>query len=245
MNNLEYIDDYFKGSNTEAQKLKFERRIIDDPSFAEEVAMYISANQIAKQQATDEKKQRFKTIYEEQKVRNISTAPAWKAWRYLAAASVTGLLVIASLFLFLHNDAPQKMADNYVAQNWQTLGVTMGNDNNNLQKGLDLYNAGNFKEAIATFKSVLKEDNTNAYALRYTGVGFYRLTQYDSALVYFNTLANDTALHSNPGKLYMAIILLKRDKPGDKEAAKDLLDKIVKNDLEGKQEAMEWLKNWK
>lgn len=245
MSNLEYIDDYFRGSKSKEQKDAFEKRIVDDVSFAEDVAMYISVNQQAKQHAAYEKKQWFREIYDDQKVSNIQSAPAWKPWQYLAAASVIGISAIIYFFFFLGKGSSKQMADRYVTQNWQTLGVTMGNANDNLQKGLDLYNAGNVNEAIAAFKTALKEDNTNTYALKYAGIAFYKSAQYDSAMVYFNTLASDTALHSNPGKLYTAVTLLKRDKPGDKEAAKDLLQQIVKDDLEGKQEAVEWLEKWK
>ena len=44
MENLEFIENYFKGDNNEAQKKQFEKKITEDYTFAEEVAFYISAN---------------------------------------------------------------------------------------------------------------------------------------------------------------------------------------------------------
>ena len=50
MENTEYIDDYFKSSPTDQQKQEFEQRIINDMSFAEDVAFYISANGVIQEQ---------------------------------------------------------------------------------------------------------------------------------------------------------------------------------------------------
>ena len=48
MNSLEYIEDYFKGLLTAAQKEEFEQRILSDPSFAEELAFYLNAQALLK-----------------------------------------------------------------------------------------------------------------------------------------------------------------------------------------------------
>ena len=71
-----------------------------------------------------------------------------------------------------------------------------------------------------------------------------RLNNYDKALEYFTILEADTGLYSNPGKFYKAITLLKRNKDGDKDAAKLLLEQVRDENLEGKKEAEEWLKKF-
>src|SRR6185437_10031981 len=98
MENLEFIENYFKGTNDDTQKRLFEKKIIEDPLFAEEVAFYISANGVIQQQVQDEKKQRFREIYNEQKVISIKQ-PVRSIWKYMAAASVIiAVLVVAWLF---------------------------------------------------------------------------------------------------------------------------------------------------
>ncbi|MFT3703436.1 MAG: tetratricopeptide repeat protein [Agriterribacter sp.] len=242
MEHMEYIDNYFKGSNSQAQKQEFERRIVEDASFAEEVAFYISTHQIAQQQSLEEKKQRFRDIYNEQKENTAAPAPVRKFSRYAMAASITGVLLILSLvFLFRNNSSPQQMADAYAKENWKKLGVSMDNDRNSLQHGLKLYNDGKFAESAIIFESVLKTDSTNDYAKRYLGIAYFSAGDFEKALQCFSLLAANTSLQSNPGMLYKAVTLLKRNKSGDKEAAKDLLQKIVDDDLEGKPEAEEWL----
>jgi len=46
---LEYIDNYFQGKSLPEEKKLFEQRIAEDPAFAEEVAFYLSAQQIGKE----------------------------------------------------------------------------------------------------------------------------------------------------------------------------------------------------
>ena len=79
------------------------------------------------------------------------------------------------------------------------------------------------------------------YAKKYAGIVSLRLKEYDKALMYFSMIESDTS-YSNWGKFYKALTLLERDKKGDIEAAKILLQQVRDNELEGKKEAEEWLK---
>lgn len=62
MENMEYIDAYFKSLPGTAEQQQFTRRIINDISFAEDMAFYMSANGILKEQLQQEKKERFRQI---------------------------------------------------------------------------------------------------------------------------------------------------------------------------------------
>ena len=50
---LEHIDDFFKGELDAEQLELFEKRILEDPEFAETVAFYISSTQMLKKNAED------------------------------------------------------------------------------------------------------------------------------------------------------------------------------------------------
>ena len=63
MENMEYIDSYFKGELPSGETGEFEKKIVEDPVFAEEVAFYLSALQAAREESTEEKKKRFREIY--------------------------------------------------------------------------------------------------------------------------------------------------------------------------------------
>ncbi|MEP7142796.1 MAG: hypothetical protein ABI707_07995 [Ferruginibacter sp.] len=232
---MEYIDDYFKSSPGDEQKQEFEQRIINDVSFAGEVAFYISANGAIKEQMQEEKKQRFRQIYYEQKVIPITKRPVRKLMQYMAAASVIAAVVLLTWFLTGSKTSPQQLADQYIQQNFQTLSVKMGSPDS-LQTGLRLFNQDKLTEALNQFEGILKNDPTNDEAKKYAGIVSLRLTQYDKALGYFSSLASET-LEINPGKLYVAITLLKRNQTGDVATAKKLLQEIKEEDLEGKADA--------
>src|SRR5258708_17787263 len=98
MENLEIIDSYFRDINDNVRKQQFEKRIMEDAAFAEDVAFYISANETIKQQLQEEKKQRFREIYGQQKVVSIKH-PVRNMWRYMAAASVIVAVILITWFL--------------------------------------------------------------------------------------------------------------------------------------------------
>ena len=242
MENLEFIENYFKGINDDVQKQQFEKKIMEDASFAEEVAFYISANETIKQQLQEEKKQRFREIYDQQKVISIKQ-PVRNMWKYMAAASVIVAVILVTWFLSGNKNSSQQLADKYIQQNFQTLGVTMGTQDS-LQSGLNLFNSKKLAEALTMFETLAKNNPANSDAKKYAGIVSLRLNNYDKALEYFTMLEADTGLYSNPGKFYKAITLLKRNKDGDKEAAKLLLQQVRDENLEGKSEAEEWLEKF-
>lgn len=240
MENLEFIENYFKGINDDGQKQLFEKKIVEDESFAEEVAFYISAKGIIQQEVQGEKKQRFREIYNQQKVISIKQ-PVRNIWKYLAAASVIVAVILVTWFVSGNKNSPQQLADNYIQQNFKTFGVTMGSNTDSVQNGLKLFNSNKLTESLLMFETLAKNNQGNSAAKKYAGIVSLRLNNYDKALEYFTMLEADTSLYSNPGKFYKALTLLKRNKDGDKEAAKLLLQEVRDKNLEGKNEAEEWL----
>ena len=240
MDNTEYIENFFKGNIDSNQKDQFERKIMEDESFAEEVAFYISANNVLQERLHEEKKERFRELYEQGKV--ISMAPRLKSvWKYMAAASILIAIILVTWFVSVNRNTPQQLADKYIQQNFTTLEVTMSATQDSLQKGLSLFNNNNLSEALTMFETLAHNDPENDEAKKYAGIICLRLKNYDKALEYFSMLEKED-LRSNPGKFYKAVTLLERNKAGDKDAAKVLLEEVKNENLEGKNEAQEWLK---
>ena len=229
MDNTEYIENYFKGTRSEAEKQQFETRILKDPLFAEEVAFYISATGLIDKQLKEEKKHRFREVYEQQKVVSIKH-PVKNIRRYLAAASIIFIIILSAVFLFGSKTSPPQLADKYIQQNWKTLGVTMGSQDS-IETGLSLYNSEKLAEALTMFEALAKNNTANnTNAKKYAGIVSLRLQNYDKALEYFSMLEVDT-LNSNPGKFYKAITLRKRNEGRDKDGAKLLLQEVIAKDL--------------
>jgi len=243
MDNTEYIENFFKGNIDSNQKDQFERKIMEDESFAEEVAFYISANNVLQERLHEEKKERFRELYEQGKV--ISMAPRLKSvWKYMAAASIVIAIILITWFVSGNRNTPQQLADKYIQQNFTTLEVTMSATQDSLQKGLSLVNNNQLPEALTMFETLAHNDPENDEAKKYAGIVSLRLKNYDKALEYFSMLANEN-LQSNPGKFYKAVTLLQRSRNNDISIAKALLQQVVDERLEGEKEAEEWLKNVK
>jgi tetratricopeptide (TPR) repeat protein len=239
--NLKYIDDYFQGGLLPGEIEAFQKRIQEDQAFAEEVAFYLSARQSAKEQSQEEKKRLFKQIYvssnggHQGKLRRVP-----RAWSYIAAAAVVTGLIIGT-FLFLPSSSPQQLADKYIKEHLQKFDVTMGNEDE-MQKGLDLYNKGRYAEALQQFESIIRRDSSSFTAIEKAGIVSLRLQEYDKALDYFKRLENYPGLHANRAVFYQALTLLKRNLPGDKQKAKVLLQRVVNNNMDEKEAAQELLK---
>jgi tetratricopeptide (TPR) repeat protein len=242
-NNLEYIDKYFQGSPVPDETREFEKRITEDVEFANDVAFYLASKQTIKQQSVDQKKSRFKEIYALNTP--TTTVPKKKLvrslWPYIAvAAMVTGLIIC--WYVFIKPPSTQQLAENYITENLRKLGVSMSSSKDELQKGLSFYNDGKLKQALQIFEKMIILDSSNFTAKKYAGITSLRLQQFDKAIHYFKLLEDQPNLYANPGAFLHATTLLKRNLPGDKQKAIELLNQVVQNDLEGNETAELWLK---
>ena len=245
MDNLEYIESYFNEELTPEKKREFEQRITADPVFAEEVAFSLSSKQ-AIAAVGIEQRERFKDVYAEYKhvtqAKKQQPALLRKLWPWAAVAAILAGIIFG-WNTWLRSPSSTELADKYIKENFQTLSVSMGNNEDSLQAGLRLYNANRLEEALKQFENIAVNDTSLIEAKKYAGIVSLRLEQYDKAINYFSKIEN-IKLHANPGKFYHALVLIKRSQPGDMETAKQLLQQVVENDLEGKEEAEKWLKKW-
>jgi tetratricopeptide (TPR) repeat protein len=246
MDNMEFIEAWFNAQLSPERKKEFEQRITTDPAFAEETAFYLSLRQGAAHEMMEER-ERFKPVYEQYKrgVHTNKPQPVMmrKLWPWVAAAAVMAGIIFG-WNAWLTQASPDILADKYVKEHFQTLSVTMGNNQDSLQAGLRLYNEGRHEEALKQFETMAQNDTSFIEAKKYAGIISLRLGQYDKAINWFSQLENYTQLYANPGKFYHALTLLERNLPGDKETAKSLLQQVVEKDLEGREVAEKWLREW-
>jgi tetratricopeptide (TPR) repeat protein len=242
MDNLDYIENYFTNKPGTELTREFEGRINSDPGFAEEVAFYLAAYEVSKESAGNEKKQRFKETYQKNRVARF--VPVKKLVYYVATAAVVSGLIFGT-YIFFRPVPPQQLAAQYEKENLQTLPVTMSGRSDSLQTGLRLYNEGKYSEALTQFENIIRSDSSHFSAEQYAGISALRLKEYDQALSYFEQMATRQGLYSNPAQILQAITLMERNLPGDVAKAKQLLQEIVSNDFEGKEDAEKLLRKMK
>jgi len=246
-NNLEYIDAYFQGMLEPEEIRRFEQKIAEDPAFADEVALFLSAKQSLREEAAREKKERFRQLLAEQpSVINIDRDKNVRKiliYRITAAAAVIACMLSVWYFFFVSSASPQQMAQKYIDEKFKTLPVKMSTEKDSIQDGLRLYNEGKYGASLKQFESILQRDTGNYSIKNFLGIIYLRLDNYDKALQYFKQFEND-ALYSNPSQFNQALTLLKRNLPGDKQKARELLQQVRDNDLYGKEFAEKWLDKW-
>ena len=237
---LAYIDSYFNKELSPEESRIFDLRIEQDPAFAEEVAFYLTTLNTAKAELTTQKKERFHEIYQEIRPAQRPNLVR-KLWPYLSAAAV--LLIALSLFLFLNSSTPvTKLADQYIEKNLIELSPVLGTEDS-LEIGKTMYNKGNFVNALQIFEALLERGISHDEIIRYAGIASLQLEKYDKALTYFKELEN-IHLEINQGKLLHALTLMKRNQPGDKAEAKNVLQSIIDHELYGKDTAAKWIKEF-
>ena len=232
MEDYDYIGNYFNGSLSAEEMKRFDEKIRDDRAFAEEVAFYCSAQQEIKRRLPEEKKKRFREIYElrGQDKKNRPPVIYMNKWWKAAAAAAVIIFFAAGWWLWRPQPTQMKLVDKYIMDNLTELRVTMGN-NDSLQTAVNLYNNGKLKESLPIFERLANEDSLHTTALKNAGIVYLRLKEYDKALNCFERLEKNTSLTVNPGKFYHALVLLKRDKAGDSQEADRLLRLVAEDNL--------------
>lgn len=218
--NLDYIEDYLKNTPGNEEQKAFEKRIIEDPGFAEELSFYLTATHAVREEANAEKKKHFRELYQRQ------NAPVISMFRYVAAAAAI-IGVVLGIYLFFPAPTPDRIAQKYITEHLSTLGVLMNGNKDSMQVAIQLYNDGNLAGASARFHTILESSPNNAKAREYAGIVSLRLEDYDKALEHFQVLSENPSLYANPGKFYYSLTLLKRNRPGDVQRAKTILRQVV------------------
>ena len=163
-------------------------------------------------------------------------------WSAVAAAA--SLLIFLSWMLFLKSDSPKELVNGYVKEDLANLSATMSEGSDSLQQGIAAYNTKDYNKAERIFRALSKDKKYMVEATKDLGLTFLVRQQYDNALEQFEALTDNDSLYANPGPFYKAVTLMQRSGPGDEEAAKLILQDVVKKQLPGHKVASGWLSRW-
>lgn len=240
---FEFIESYFQQKLSNEEKVAFETRCESDEAFAKEVAMYVTTRQVLQEELLQQRQQQWREDFklEETPIISIARKPIFK--RYITYVAAACLLLAASVYLFEAQNSSQKFAAKYISANYSTISGTMDASRDSLQLGVGAYNDKRYDEALRLFLDVEQRDPSNSDAKKYAGLTYLQQKDYDQAIRQFDDLAN-MKLHSNPGDFLKAVVLLERNSPGDKDAAKTLLQKVISEKEENSEDAEELFKKF-
>ena len=110
METIELIEEYFKGDMPPEERQRFEEAVRGDPALANELAFYISSGLAASELASEERKERFRTLEENRQPAVGKVVSMKKLWWAAAAAVV----LIISVYLGTESPSANTLADKYV-----------------------------------------------------------------------------------------------------------------------------------
>lgn len=226
---LAYIESFFNNELNTQERLKFEQRCATDKAFAEEVALYVKTKYGFMQIHRNQRKAEFEKLRRKPKQHFLVQRKQATYW--LSAVAAVFIFAL-SLWYFSKPDL-QELADTYIRENFMILSSTMSTEKDDLQRAIGLFNEGEIEKASVIFDSLAQHNNTDA--LKYAGIAYLRLQNYNTAIERFTTLEQQT-LQSNPGVFYHALALLQRKQGNDLNEAQKLVEKIKAEKLEGWQE---------
>lgn len=232
----EYIEAYFEKQLSSPERKLFEERCVQDNAFAKEVAFYISSREAIRQELLEQKKVLWASGAVNSRKMTI------RIWLPYAAAAC--VILFFALYFLYSSSAPERMASKYIQENLSQLSQSMDASPDSLQQGIAAYNNKDFNTALQLFENLYKSHPENNNALKYAGLVYLSIKNYDKAIRMFDELAGKKGLYSNPGLFYKAIALLQRNKGTDEDQAKQLLEKVVSQQSDGSTEAVKWLKEW-
>ncbi|MBS1752326.1 MAG: tetratricopeptide repeat protein [Bacteroidetes bacterium] len=252
--NFEKIESYLNGSMTPEEKGLFERELADNDELQQWFNIYstINAEMYNAQKYSDQEAALKNTLsqltekYFNQQPTQVISLNRKSSFIKTAMAVAAGLIVIFVTYFtfFNNNNSPTQLANRYVKNELTHLSQTMDGAKDSLQQGIAAYNNKEYKKALQLFEAVYTAHPGNSDALRYAGTVYLINKDYDKALRAFDELALKTELFSNAGPFLKAVTLLQRNSKGDKDAAKLLLQNVVKENQEGSSEAKQWLNHW-
>lgn len=237
----ERIENYFEQKLSEAEKVQFETDLKSDPELADSVAFYLVSKKAAANNAGTKKLTERHVEWQSLKKQD-SKFVTLRTWYNVAAAVAMLAFGLAWYLLMPGKQDIQQLADVYISENFTTLSLQMGSTKDSIQLAIGNYNNKKYTIAVKICEDVLTRDPQNAEAKKLAGIISLKILNYDKAIAYFQQLGAQQNLYANPGKFYEAVTLLKRGLPSDKEKAKKLLQEVIDGDLEGKEEAVKWMK---
>src|ERR1700722_16233567 len=116
MDNLEYIDTYFGGGLPPEETGQFDKRIREDPAFAEEVSWYLAAHAALQEANSEERKTRFRELYRRGGGPPKTAKKIFRGGMEGGGAAAVLALIFFSWVFFIRTPDASALADRYIRQ---------------------------------------------------------------------------------------------------------------------------------
>lgn len=220
---LDLIDRYFQNSLNDEELSSFEDRLVSDADWKKKVDELRLLSIGIKEAVLREKLDDFHKNRSKPAMKVLPAKTGIKRW--LAAASVIAIAVLAGLLLFEKPEGEKLFSSYYTPD--PGLPVVMGDEENNnytLYDGMIDYKEGNGNIAIKKWKSIGDKTGYTDTLNYYIGLAFLNEGSYTEASKYLDkVLASKQSVYNEKAGWYKALLHIKNKEP---EAAKTLLQQL-------------------
>ena len=233
---LARIEAYHAGQLSGKELEEFQALYKSDPSFAEQVDLFQTAQDAIEALGQEELKASFRQQYQSNPPK---VKPLWSKW-YVAAAAVIALLL---LFFFIRNNSssatPEELYASY--ESFEPLSLERGNSDIDslflIANGL--YNEQQYEAAIPLLKQLLEDEafDRKAYAYLHLGIAQLKSGQEDDAVHALGELDADSSFYLQ-AQWNLALAYLKL---GNAEESKRILQILETESRTYKSKALELL----
>ncbi|MEL6810845.1 MAG: hypothetical protein AAFP76_05875 [Bacteroidota bacterium] len=241
------IENYLRGSLSEAEKRDFHERLEMDPGFrdvfnfekqlfdtlsekswsfvektdSQEVKEYTA---LFKKKETQELKESL-----EEAASNYKNQKPGKGKKWIWYASAALLLILLSLIPFIASkpDAEQLYATYLDASKLPTIAVRGNNEDSLLIRAQQLFERKDYEQSLTILENELENALKNRGAIYlYTGIAQMELDQFERAETTFDQLIDSDLMDNQRGYWYKALLYIKKN---EMDKAESLLVEITQN----------------
>ena len=207
---LEQFDAYYQSKLADVEKETFERRLHDDPGFAQAYDQYLMQRAAIAMEARDQLRARATELHvTHNKFRQI------KLRRYLSAAAIGLLVIAASVWMLQPNaqpDAPALFAEYYDPPVPST-PRDGGSGQLDWYNALEHYRDGTYAEAAVMMRALLADENFDyqSRAQLYIGICALEAGDYQQAIDDLEAVSSNSQFYSE-AQWYLALTFLRAEK---------------------------------
>ena len=214
MKKVKIIENYLDGSLSPDERLEFEKMLVSEKNFSEEIKFHKEVNDAIRDEKLNEFRQLVhEMIHAKTKTTSIFNSFSVKLIKFHVAASII-LLLAFSLWKLLSIEPPEKIfSDFYNPYPTDISTRSIGKTNDNLQLSCLLYEEGDYNKSFNLLQGYISENPENLTASFFIGLNAIALAKYDIAIKELKKTEADAitpfAVHA---RWYLALTYLKTNR---------------------------------
>ena len=220
---IELIEAYLRGSLDEQALAAFQKRRQDDADFDREVIDYSQI--INGIRTTQERDFMSKLRHWEGEIENRKETKVVPLRTIFSIAASVVLVSLVGVYLFRNGQRDHEQLFQEYFQPYENVISERSGKNDNLQRGMELYDQKKYDEAIVELKLAAIEDPDNSSVRCYLGIAYLAAGRAQEAKTMFESIVHgDRSLIKEVAEWNLAMTYLKLD---NEAAAKKILEEII------------------